>query len=181
MDNNALRRNVGANSLWVVSMFHLLAAIAMCLSVISSYTKDWRQWFITGLAAGLIGSGFVLSHLVQCSRLYQTTVLFYLTSTQVKLFSHYVFSERFCFHCWFATIVGVNDCSLLMHLNLLTFGCDNAVLLGLMSSMAWAAGSLVGRRCKNAYFMHQLFMQYFVGGYFGYWRICWPKRDISYV
>jgi hypothetical protein len=64
MDNNALRRNVGANGLWVVSMFHLMAAIAMCLSVISGYTNDWRQWFITGLAAGLIGSGFVLSHLV---------------------------------------------------------------------------------------------------------------------
>ena len=50
----------GLSGLWVVTMFHLLPAIAMSPFVISAFIADRQHWFITGLAGGLMGIGFVL-------------------------------------------------------------------------------------------------------------------------
>ena len=44
------------------------------------------------------------------------------------------------------------------------FGHDNADLLGIMSGMVWAAGSVVIRRFPNAHFLHITFMERLVRG-----------------
>ena len=51
--------SLGLSGLWVVTMFHLLAAIAMYPFVTGAYIANRWHWLITGLAGGLMGIGFV--------------------------------------------------------------------------------------------------------------------------
>ena len=155
----------GLSGLWVVTMFHLLPAIAMSPFVISAFIADRQHWFITGLAGGLMGIGFVLYGLgLVVASVTKTTVLFYLTPIWATLFAYILLSERFGFGRWLAIIGGITGCLLVMRVNPFAFGYDNADLLGLMSGMAWAAGSVVIRRYPKADFLHVTFMQYLIGG-----------------
>ena len=157
--------SLGLSVLWVVTMFHLLPATAMSPFVIGAFIADRRHWIITGLAGGLMGIGFVLYGLgLVVASVTKTTVLFYLTPVWATLFAYIMLYERFGFGRWLAIISGITGCLLVMRVNPFAFGHDNADLLGLMSGIAWAAGSVVIRRYPNANFLHITFMQYLVGG-----------------
>ena len=153
------------SGLWVVTMFHLLPAIAMSPFVISACIADRRHWFITVLAGGLMGIGFMLYGLgLVAASVTKTTVLFYLTPVWATLFAYILLSERVGIGRWLAIIGGITGCLLIMRVNPFAFGYENADLLGLMSGMAWAAGSVVIRRYPKADFLHITFMQYLFGG-----------------
>ena len=153
------------SGLWVVSLFHLLPAIVMSPFFISDFIAYRRHWFITVLAGGLMGIGFVLYGLgLVVASVTKTTVLFYLTPVWATLFAYILLSERFGLSRWLAIIGGIIGCLLVTRVNPFAFGYDNADLLGLMSGMAWAAGSVVIRRYPKADFLHITFMQYLVGG-----------------
>ena len=155
----------GLSGLWVVTMFHLLPACAICPFVMRAYIADRQQWFVTALAGGLMGVGFVLYGLgLVVASVTKTTVLFYLTPVWATLFAYVLLSERFGIGRWLAIVGGVTGCLLVMRVNPLAFGYDNADLLGLIAGMAWAAGSVVIRRYPKADFLHITFMQYLIGG-----------------
>ena len=155
----------GLSGLWVVTMFHLLPACAICPFVMPAYVADRQHWFVTALAGGLMGVGFVLYGLgLVVASVTKTTVLFYLTPVWATLFSYVLLSERFGFGRWLAIVGGVTGCLLVMRVNPLAFEYDNADLLGLIAGMAWAAGSVVIRRYPGASFLHITFMQYLIGG-----------------
>ena len=155
----------GLSGLWVVTMFHLLPACAICPFVMRAYIADRQHWFVTALAGGLMGVGFVLYGLgLIVASVTKTTVLFYLTPVWATLFAYVLLSERFGFGRWLAIVGGVTGCLLVMRVNPLAFGYDNADLLGLIAGMAWAAGSVVIRRYPKAGFLHITFMQYLIGG-----------------
>ena len=112
-----------------------------------------------------MGIGFVLYGLgLLVASVTKTTVLFYLTPVWATLFAYIFLHERFGFGRWLAIISGITGCLLVMRINFLAFGFNNADLLGLMSGIAWAAGSVVIRRYPKADFLHITFMQYLVGG-----------------
>ena len=155
----------GLSGLWVVTMFHLLPACAICPFVMPAYVADRQHWFVTALAGGLMGVGFVLYGLgLVVASVTKTTVLFYLTPVWATLFAYVLLSERFGFGRWLAIVGGVTGCLLVMRVNPFAFGYDNADLLGLIAGMAWAAGSVVIRRYPKADFLHITFMQYLIGG-----------------
>ena len=155
----------GLSGLWVVTMFHLLPACAICPIVMRAYIADQQLWFVTALAGGLMGVGFVLYGLgLVVASVTKTTVLFYLTPVWATLFAYVLLSERFGISRWLAIVGGVTGCLLVMRVNPLAFGYDNADLLGLIAGMAWAAGSVVIRRYPGASFLHITFMQYLIGG-----------------
>ena len=155
----------GLSGLWVVTMFHLLPACAICPFVMPAYVADRQHWFVTALAGGLMGVGFVLYGLgLVVASVTKTTVLFYLTPVWATLFAYVLLSERFGFGRWLAIVGGVTGCLLVMRVNPLAFGYDNADLLGLIAGMAWATGSVVIRRYPKADFLHITFMQYLIGG-----------------
>jgi len=155
----------GLSGLWVVTMFHLLPACAICPFVTRAYIADRQHWFVTALAGGFMGAGFVLYGLgLVVASVTKTTVLFYLTPVWATLFAYVLLSERFGFGRWLAIVGGVTGCLLVMRVNPLAFGYDNADLLGLIAGMAWAAGSVVIRRYPKADFLHITFMQYLIGG-----------------
>ena len=157
--------SLSLSGLWVVSLFHLLPAIVMSPFVIGDFIASRRHWFITVLAGGLMGIGFVLYGLgLVVASVTKTTVLFYLTPVWATLFAYIFLSERFGLGRWLAIIVGIIGCLLVTRVNPFAFGYDNVDLLGLMSGMAWAAGSVVIRRYPKADFLHITFMQYLVGG-----------------
>ena len=129
MDTNAPYRIIWLSGLWVVTMFHLLPAIAMSPFVISAFIADRQHWFITGLAGGLMGIGFVLYGLgLVVASVTKTTVLFYLTPIWATLFAYILLSERFGFGRWLAIIGGITGCLLVMRVNPFAFGYDNADL-----------------------------------------------------
>ena len=155
----------GLSGLWVVTMFHLLPACAICPSVMPTFVADRQHWFVTTLAGGLMGVGFVLYGLgLVVASVTKTTVLFYLTPVWATLFTYVLLSERFSFGRWLAIVGGVTGCLLVMRVNPFAFEYDNADLLGLIAGMAWAAGSVVIRRYPKADFLHITFMQYLIGG-----------------
>ena len=155
----------GLSGLWVVTMFHLLPACAICPFVMPVYLADRQHWFVTALAGGLMGVGFVLYGLgLVVASVTKTTVLFYLTPVWATLFAYVLLSERFGFGRWLAIFGGVTGCLLVMRVNPLAFGYNNADLLGLIAGMAWATGSVVIRRYPKADFLHITFMQYLIGG-----------------
>ena len=155
----------GLSGLWVVSIFHLLPAIVICPFVIRAYVIERRHWLITALASGLMGLGFVLYGLgLVAASVTKTTVLFYLTPVWATLFSYIVLPVLLDYGRWLAIAGGIAGCLLVMGVNPLAFGYDSADLLGLISGLAWAAGSVVIRRYPNANFLHITFIQYLVGG-----------------
>ena len=136
-----------------------------------------------------MGIGFVLYGLgLVVASVTKTTVLFYLNPVWATFFAYILLSERSGFGRWLAIIGGTAGCLLVMRVNPFAFGYDNADLLGLMSGMAWAAGSVVTRRYPKASFLHITFMQYLVGGLsqpclwamlfphsIMWWRSCWLR------
>ena len=155
----------GLSGLWVVTMFHMLPACAICPFVMCAYIADRQHWFVTALAGGSMGVGFVLYGLgLVVASVTKTTVLFYLTPVWATLLAYVSLSERFGYGRWLAIVVGVTGCLLVMRVNPLAYGYDNADLLGLIAGMAWAAGSVVIRRYPKADFLHITFMQYLIGG-----------------
>ncbi|MGB1866567.1 MAG: DMT family transporter [Candidatus Puniceispirillaceae bacterium] len=155
----------GLSGLWVVTMFHLLPACAICPFVMRACIADRQHWFVTALAGGSMGVGFVLYGLgLVVASVTKTTVLFYLTPVWATLLAYVLLSERFGFGRWLAIVGGVTGCLLVMRVNPLAFGYDNADLLGLIAGVAWAAGSVVIRRYPKADFLHITSMQYLIGG-----------------
>ena len=155
----------GISGLWVVTLFHLLPAIAILPCIARAYIADRRHRLVSLIAGGLMGIGFVLYGLgLVVASVTKTTVLFYLTPVWATLFAYVALSERVGLGRWLAIAGGSLGCLLVMRVNPLSFGYDKADLLGLLAGIAWALGSVVIRRFPNTNFLHITFMQYSVGG-----------------
>jgi len=154
----------GLNGLWVVTLFHLLPAMAIWPFIAKAYFADRQYWLISIFAGGLMGVGFVLYGLgLVVASVTKTTVLFYLTPVWATCFATMFLAERVGFGRWLAISGGLLGCLLVMRVNPFAFAYERADLLGLLSGMAWALGSVVIRRYPQADFLHITFMQYFVG------------------
>ena len=68
------------SGLWVVTLFHVLPAIAILPFVARANLADLQHRLVSFIAAGLMGIGFVLYGLgLVFASVTKTTVLFYLT------------------------------------------------------------------------------------------------------
>ena len=84
----------GISGLWVVTLFHLLPAIAILPFIARAYIADRRHRLVSLIAGGLMGIGFVLYGLgLVVASVTKTTVLFYLTPVWATLFAYVALSE----------------------------------------------------------------------------------------
>jgi len=93
----------GISGLWVVTLFHLLPAIAILPFIARAYIADRRHRLVSLIAGGLMGIGFVLYGLgLVVASVTKTTVLFYLTPVWATLFAFVALSERVGLGRWLA-------------------------------------------------------------------------------
>jgi len=157
--------SMGISSLWVVTIFHFLPALAMLpliLSIPNASGQDWARASIAGL---LVGAGFVFYALgLIVSSVTKTVVLFYMTPIWSTIFAYFVINERVGLARWLAIFGGIFGCALVMDLNGQTIHFNTADLLGLFSGIFWALGSVTVRRFNKINFLHVTFLQYLFGG-----------------
>ena len=124
--------SMGVSSLWVVTMFHFLPALAMLpliLSIPNASREDWIRASISGL---LVGAGFVFYALgLVVSSVTKTVVLFYMTPIWSTIFAYFVINERVGLARWLAIFGGIFGCALVMDLNDQKIHFNAADLLGL--------------------------------------------------
>ena len=162
--------SMGVSSLWVVTMFHFLPALAMLpliLSIPNASREDWMRASIAGL---LVGAGFVFYALgLIVSSVTKTVVLFYMTPIWSTIFAYFVINERVGLARWFAILGGISGCALVMDLNSRSIHFNQADLLGLFSGVFWALGSVTVRRFNKINFLHVTFFAVFTWRYHGAW------------
>ena len=133
--------SMGVSSLWVVTMFHFLPALAMLpliLSIPNASREDWMRASIAGL---LVGAGFVFYALgLIVSSVTKTVVLFYMTPIWSTIFAYFVINERVGLARWFAIFGGISGCALVMNLNSQSINFNQADLLGLFSGIFLGSG-----------------------------------------
>ena len=93
----------GISGLRVVTLFHVLPAIAMLPFIARAYIADRQHRLVSFIAGGLMGIGFVLYGLsLVIASVTKTTVLFYLTTVWATLFADEALSERVGLGRWLA-------------------------------------------------------------------------------
>jgi drug/metabolite transporter (DMT)-like permease len=95
----------GISGLWVVTLFHVLPAIAILPFIARAYITDRQHRPVSFITGGLTGVGFVLHGLGRVvASVTKTTVLFYLTPVWATLFAYVALSERVGLGRWLAIL-----------------------------------------------------------------------------
>ena len=157
--------SMGFSSLWVVTMFHFLPALAMLPLILSIPNASREDWIRASIAGSLVGAGFVFYALgLIVSSVTKTVVLFYMTPIWSTIFAYFVINEKFVLARWLAIFGGISGCALVMEFNGQSIHFNQADLLGLFSGIFWALGSVTVRRFHKINFLHVTFLQYLFGG-----------------
>ncbi|MGA0912867.1 MAG: DMT family transporter [Candidatus Puniceispirillaceae bacterium] len=155
---------MGLSALWVVVLFHFLPALAMLPLILktSQATRgDWSRAMIAGL---LMGAGFTLYALgLVVASVTKTVVLFYMTPIWSTAIAYFVLRERVGWSRWLAIFAALCGCVLVTGISPGQLTFDPADLLGLLSGLFWALGSVMIRRYDGVNFIHVSFLQYLCG------------------
>lgn len=155
---------MGLSALWVVVLFHFLPALAMLPLILktSQATRgDWSRAMIAGL---LMGAGFTLYALgLVVASVTKTVVLFYMTPIWSTAIAYFVLRERVGWSRWLAIFAALCGCVLVTGISPDQLTFDPADLLGLLSGLFWALGSVMIRRYDGVNFIHVSFLQYLCG------------------
>ena len=156
---------MGLSGLWVVVLFHFLPALAMLPLIVKtapSLRRDWRQ---AAVAGALMGAGFVLYALgLIVASVTKTVILFYMTPIWSTVIAYFVLRERAGWGRWLAIAAALTGCALVTGVSRDELRFDPADLLGLLSGVFWALGSVMIRRYNGLNFVHVSFLQYLFGG-----------------
>lgn len=159
---------MGLSALWVVVLFHFLPALAMLpliLKTAPATRGDWSRAMIAGL---LMGAGFTLYALgLVVASVTKTVVLFYMTPIWSTAIAYFVLRERVGWSRWLAIFAALCGCVLVTGISPDQLTFDPADLLGLLSGLFWALGSVMIRRYDGVNFIHVSFLQYLCGAGLG--------------
>jgi len=112
-----------------------------------------------------MGAGFVLYALgLIVASVTKTVILFYMTPIWSTVIAYFVLRERAGWGRWFAIAAALMGCALVTGVSRDELRFDPADLLGLLSGVFWALGSVMIRRYNGLNFVHVSFLQYLFGG-----------------
>ena len=156
---------MGMSGLWVVVLFHFLPALAMLPLIVKTAPPSRRDWRQAAVAGALMGAGFVLYALgLIVASVTKTVILFYMTPIWSTVLAYFVLRERTKWGRWLAIAVALVGCALVTEVSHDELRFDPADLLGLLSGLFWALGSVMIRRYEGLNFVHVSFLQYLFGG-----------------
>ena len=156
---------MGLSGLWVVVLFHFLPALAMLPLIVKTPPSSRRDWGRAAVAGALMGAGFALYALgLVVASVTKTVILFYMTPIWSTVIAYFVLRERAGWGRWLAIAAALVGCALVTGVNRDELRFDPADLLGLLSGLFWALGSVMIRRYDGLNFVHVSFLQYLSGG-----------------
>ncbi|MDC0337046.1 DMT family transporter [Alphaproteobacteria bacterium] len=156
---------MGLSGLWVVVLFHFLPALAMLPLIVRTAPSSRRDWGRAAVAGALMGAGFALYALgLVVASVTKTVILFYMTPIWSTVIAYFVLRERAGWGRWLAIAAALVGCALVTGVNRDELRFDPADLLGLLSGLFWALGSVMIRRYDGLNFVHVSFLQYLSGG-----------------
>lgn len=155
---------MGLSGLWVVVLFHFLPALAMLPLIVRTAPSSRRDWGRAAVAGALMGAGFALYALgLVVASVTKTVILFYMTPIWSTVIAYFVLRERAGWGRWLAIAAALVGCALVTGVNRDELRFDPADLLGLLSGLFWALGSVMIRRYDGLNFVHVSFLQYLSG------------------
>ena len=156
---------MGLSGLWVVVLFHFLPALAMLPLIVKTIPSSRRNWGRAAVAGALMGAGFALYSLgLVVASVTKTVILFYMTPIWSTVIAYFVLRERAGWGRWLAIAAALVGCTLVTGVSRDELRFDPADLLGLLSGLFWALGSVMIRRYDGLNFVHVSFLQYLFGG-----------------
>jgi drug/metabolite transporter (DMT)-like permease len=156
---------IGLSGLWVVVLFHFLPALAMLPLTVKTMPSSRRDWGRAAVAGALMGAGFALYSLgLVVASVTKTVILFYMTPIWSTMVAYFVLRERAGWGRWLAIAAALVGCILVTGVSRDELRFDPADLLGLLSGLFWALGSVMIRRYDGLNFVHVSFLQYLFGG-----------------
>lgn len=156
---------MGLTGLWVVVLFHFLPALAMLPLIVKTMPSSRRDWGRAAVAGALMGAGFALYALgLVVASVTKTVILFYMTPIWSTVIAYFVLRERAGWGRWLAIAAALVGCTLVTGVSRDELRFDPADLLGLLSGLFWALGSVMIRRYDGLNFVHVSFLQYLFGG-----------------
>jgi drug/metabolite transporter (DMT)-like permease len=156
---------MGLSGLWVVVLFHFLPAVAMLPLIVKAAQSSRRDWGRAAFAGALMGAGFALYALgLVVASVTKTVILFYMTPIWSTVIAYFVLRERAGWGRWLAIAAALVGCALVTGVNRDELRFDPADLLGFLSGLFWALGSVMIRRYDGLNFVHVSFLQYLFGG-----------------
>jgi drug/metabolite transporter (DMT)-like permease len=156
---------MGLSGLWVVVLFHFLPALAMLPLIVRTAPSSRRDWGRAAVAGALMGAGFALYALgLVVASVTKTVILFYMTPIWSTVIAYFVLRERAGWGRWLAIAAALVGCALVTGVNRDELRFDPADLLGLLSGLFWALGSVMIRRYDGLSFVTVSFLQYLSGG-----------------
>ena len=156
---------MGLSGLWVVVLFHFLPALAMLPLIVKTMPSSRRDWGRAAVAGALMGAGFALYSLgLVVASVTKTVILFYMTPIWSTVIAYFVLRERAGWGRWLAIAAALVGCTLVTGVSRDELRFDPADLLGLLSGLFWALGSVIIRRYDGLNFVHVSFLQYLFGG-----------------
>ena len=156
---------MGLSGLWVVVLFHFLPALAMLPLIVRTAPSSGRDWERAAVAGALMGAGFALYALgLVVASVTKTVILFYMTPIWSTVIAYFVLRERAGWGRWLAIAAALVGCALVTGVNRDELRFDPTDLLGLLSGLFWALGSVMIRRYDGLNFVTVSFLQYLSGG-----------------
>ena len=156
---------MGLSGLWVVVLFHFLPALAMLPLIVRTAPSSGSDWGRAAVAGALMGAGFALYALgLVVASVTKTVILFYMTPIWSTVIAYFVLRERAGWGRWLAIAAALVGCALVTGVNRDELRFDPADLLGLLSGLFWALGSVMIRRYDGLNFVTVSFLQYLFGG-----------------
>jgi drug/metabolite transporter (DMT)-like permease len=156
---------MGLSGLWVVVLFHFLPTLAMLPLIAKAAPSSRRDWWRAAVAGALMGAGFALYALgLIVASVTKTVILFYMTPIWSTVIAYFVLRERAGWGRWLTIAVALVGCALVTGVSRDELRFDLADLLGLLSGMFWALGSVTIRRYDGLNFVNVTFLQYLFGG-----------------
>lgn len=156
---------MGLSGLWVVVLFHFLPALAMLPLIVRTAPSSGSDWGRAAVAGALMGAGFALYALgLVVASVTKTVILFYMTPIWSTVIAYFVLRERAGWGRWLAIAAALVGCALVTGVSRDELRFDAADLLGLLSGLFWAWGSVMIRRYDGLNFVTVSFLQYLFGG-----------------
>ena len=156
---------MGLSGLWVVVLFHFLPALAILPLIVKTASSSRRDWGRAAVAGALMGAGFALYALgLVVASVTKTVILFYMTPIWSTVIAYFVLRERAGWRRWLAIAAALVGCALVTGVSRDELRFDPADLLGLLSGLFWALGSVMIRRYDGLNFVTVSFLQYLFGG-----------------
>ena len=156
---------MGLSGLWVVVLFHFLPAFAMLPLIVRTAPSSGSDWGRAAVAGALMGAGFALYALgLVVASVTKTVILFYMTPIWSTVIAYFVLRERAGWGRWLAIAAALVGCALVTGVSRDELRFDPGDLLGLLSGLFWALGSVMIRRYDGLNFVHVSFLQYLFGG-----------------